>query len=291
MNASIATTTKLGFEVKLENKAKQTCFRNYVNKPYFLKMHRAASLCITLLFCAGRMSVNAQLNGHGINVTINPMTADQTKLVDPTQMDILRIAHSTMEPNIQMFMDRELVSSFNYTIACSDLTSKYTMVVTSNNQKIIRVPETKFAISCTNASLRDSNMTSNMEYNIATYAVDGQIDVKLMSGVIGYVDLEFTLSSESLHDLNDNETISNETESYDVVVIRKLRPVDRIFRIVVYCVQVFVLTGFGAKLDLQVVKETLRRPIAPGIGFCCQYIMMPLVSAVQNRVTVRPQHF
>ena len=36
--------------------------------------------------------------------------------------------------------------------------------------------------------------------------------------------------------------------------------------------------GMGCKIDLDVVKEVLRRPIAPTIGFCCQFIVMPLVS-------------
>lgn len=40
---------------------------------------------------------------------------------------------------------------------------------------------------------------------------------------------------------------------------------------------IFANIGMGCKIDLDVVKEVLRRPIAPSIGFCCQFIVMPLV--------------
>merc|ERR1712135_66025 len=36
----------------------------------------------------------------------------------------------------------------------------------------------------------------------------------------------------------------------------------------------------GCTLDMDVVKETLKRPIGPSIGFCCQYLFMPLVVIV-----------
>lgn len=35
--------------------------------------------------------------------------------------------------------------------------------------------------------------------------------------------------------------------------------------------------GFGCKLDLGIVKECLKKPVAPGIGFGCQYLVMPLL--------------
>lgn len=188
--------------------------------------------------------------------------------------DIFHVVHSRLEPRIKMFMDEELVAYFNYTLACQDLTSDYTITVTSDNPKVLIVSETTVSISCTNATMYDANTTSHKIFANASYILDGNFDVKLRSGLIGYDQLNFQLSE----DLAGNETAVEETDTYDVIVIRYMRPVDKIFRAAVYCVQIFTLIGFGAKLDLDVVKECLRRPIAPGIGFCCQYIMMPLVS-------------
>ena len=34
----------------------------------------------------------------------------------------------------------------------------------------------------------------------------------------------------------------------------------------------------GCAMDLKVVKETLKKPIGPMIGFICQYIFMPLIA-------------
>ena len=246
-------------------------------------MHNVALLRVTLLFYTtltlskSRANVGPDIFVNGVN-----KTSDFRYEIEVEKSDILHIIRSTLEPHIQMYMDHELMASFNYTVACQDMTSNYIMTVKSNNRKILRVPETKVIISCGNATAHDTNLTSNTDLTDTAYVVDGSLDVKLMSGNIGYDHLEFTLSDETP---NSNETETEQTESYDVRVIRKLRPVDRIFRVVVYCVQVLVLCGFGAKLDFKVVKETLRKPIAPGIGFCCQYIMMPLVS-IQRRFNV-----
>ena len=187
--------------------------------------------------------------------------------------NIFEVVQASLEPRIKMFMDRELVSSFNYTLACQDLTSYYELKVTSDNPKVLRIPETSFSISCANASFTGVSLTSHAGITNFSYVIDGSFDIKLMSGLIGYDTIKFQLTEET----DVNETTTEETDTYDVVVIRKMRPVDRIFRIAVYCVQIFTLIGFGSKLDLKIVKECLRRPIAPAIGFCCQYLMMPLV--------------
>ena len=72
--------------------------------------------------------------------------------------------------------------------------------------------------------------------------------------------------------------VVGQSEPGRFAVIRPQRPVDRAF---VYTVAILVSIAFvnmGCTLDLDVVKATLKRPIGPIIGFCCQYIFMPLVS-------------
>lgn len=74
----------------------------------------------------------------------------------------------------------------------------------------------------------------------------------------------------------DKELVA-ESKPGNVTVIRTPRPVDRAF---IYTVAVLVSVAFvnmGCMLDLEIVKETLKKPIGPVIGFCCQYIFMPLV--------------
>ncbi|ESO95075.1 hypothetical protein LOTGIDRAFT_93838, partial [Lottia gigantea] len=63
-----------------------------------------------------------------------------------------------------------------------------------------------------------------------------------------------------------------------VTVIKTKRLIDHIFR---FCISFMLITttiGFGCKTDLDVVKESLKRPIAPGIGVICQYLLMPLIA-------------
>ena len=182
--------------------------------------------------------------------------------------DTFELLRSTGEPELRMYMDRDTVVMFNYSIRCKDVTSDYVMSVSPKRTKVIIVPKLSKRHSCSNASLEDGNMLK---------VIRGTVDVIVSSGVIGKEKIEFQLFAEN--DVNANTTI---VQTYNVVVIRKLRPVDTIFRVVVYCVQVFVLTGFGAELDIQVVKQTLRKPVAPAIGFCCQYLVMPLVSVVKS---------
>lgn len=76
------------------------------------------------------------------------------------------------------------------------------------------------------------------------------------------------------------DPLYEETSSveYKVAVIRKERAVDRMFLGLVAVLVVLGSIGIGCKVDLAVVKEVLIHPVAPIIGFCCQYVIMPLVS-------------
>ena len=65
---------------------------------------------------------------------------------------------------------------------------------------------------------------------------------------------------------------------YAVIVLRPERAVDMLFKVGVVILVVVINVGMGSKLDLQVVKDTLRRPFSPITGLCSQFLIMPLVS-------------
>lgn len=74
----------------------------------------------------------------------------------------------------------------------------------------------------------------------------------------------------------DKELVA-ESQPSKMSIIRLPRAVDKAF---IYTVAVLVSVAFinmGCMLDLEIVKATLKKPIGPAIGFCCQYIFMPLV--------------
>jgi len=67
---------------------------------------------------------------------------------------------------------------------------------------------------------------------------------------------------------------------YHVSVVRKQRLIDHLFLGLVSVMVICANVGMGCKIDMAVVKEVLRKPIAPVIGFSCQYLIMPLVSVL-----------
>ena len=80
----------------------------------------------------------------------------------------------------------------------------------------------------------------------------------------------------SLHSSAENRSISYGSR-YEVVVVRAERAIDVVFNVVVILLVFLVNLGLGCKTEVSVIKEVLRRPIAPITGFCSQFIIMPLV--------------
>lgn len=80
--------------------------------------------------------------------------------------------------------------------------------------------------------------------------------------------------------LDNNTTNSSSPQILNVTVTRKKSILDIIFIISVTTMMALSYIGMGCAIDLQVVKEVLKKPVAPSIGFCCQYLLMPLVSSL-----------
>ena len=59
--------------------------------------------------------------------------------------------------------------------------------------------------------------------------------------------------------------------------MRERRLVDTIFHKVAVGMILLINFGFGCEIDMGIIWGHLRRPIAPGIGFLCQFLIMPLV--------------
>ncbi|XP_070178201.1 sodium/bile acid cotransporter 5-like [Littorina saxatilis] len=81
------------------------------------------------------------------------------------------------------------------------------------------------------------------------------------------------MASEDIDDVTVHEL-----QKHVVTVMRVMRPVDYAFRIILYGFVILNTVGMGCKTEVSVVKEVLRKPIAPAIGFLCQYLLMPLIA-------------
>ena len=65
---------------------------------------------------------------------------------------------------------------------------------------------------------------------------------------------------------------------YRVSVIRVDDAMNTVFLVMVAMLVICINIGMGCKVDTTIVKEVLRRPSSPVIGFLCQFLVMPLVS-------------
>lgn len=82
---------------------------------------------------------------------------------------------------------------------------------------------------------------------------------------------------------NSNET-EQVKEKLDVIVMRHKRTIDHVFTGTVALLVSILYINFGAALDLKVVKSILLRPVGPVIGFCGQFLLMPLIAYVLGKI-------
>lgn len=68
------------------------------------------------------------------------------------------------------------------------------------------------------------------------------------------------------------------TAKVSVVVTRKQRVIDTIFTASVAILVSLIYINFGCAVNWGEFKQILQKPIGPAIGFCGQFILMPLVS-------------
>ncbi len=68
------------------------------------------------------------------------------------------------------------------------------------------------------------------------------------------------------------------TDSRNVIIKAPERLIDKFLQVYIVCFSMSVSLLMGIMLDLQVIKRIIKIPIPVLIGFCSQYIFMPLLS-------------
>ncbi|XP_067943394.1 ileal sodium/bile acid cotransporter-like [Watersipora subatra] len=109
-------------------------------------------------------------------------------------------------------------------------------------------------------------------YNVPCNQTSGTngtgVQAKLHALVIGFVTL--TISDAEMGD---------EYMDYYVGVKRPDKQIkDTIFLVGIIILSIFNTFCFGINLDLTKVKYYIKKPSAPIIGICCQFVLMPLIS-------------
>lgn len=95
----------------------------------------------------------------------------------------------------------------------------------------------------------------------------------------------FTIEGIFLGNTNvyvQRKNLLNETNNFEnklpVTITREVRAIDHAFTGSIILLVSILYINFGAALDLTQLKGILRKPIGPAIGFCGQFLFMPLVS-------------
>jgi len=87
-------------------------------------------------------------------------------------------------------------------------------------------------------------------------------------------------ANAKLVDLNKESKDLEQSKDFKlpVSVVRKKTIQSKLFSYSVAVLVSLAYINMGCAMDLKVVKDTLKKPIGPMIGFICQYICMPLIA-------------
>lgn len=106
----------------------------------------------------------------------------------------------------------------------------------------------------------------------------GTVNILIKGNLPGRATLYFCAATNSNNSSVSIKSCDSQDLSYKLYVERKERPIDIAFNVVVILLVVMTNIGMGAKIDFDVVKTELKRPIAPAIGLCCQFLIMPMIA-------------
>jgi len=125
------------------------------------------------------------------------------------------------------------------------------------------------------ASLQIEEQENDKEVflNVNDLEKDGAQSWKTMFSITGKF-LGFTEIKAELK--KDTKILAQDTMK--VSVVRKKTIQSKLFSYSVAILVSLAYINMGCAMDLEVVKQTLKKPVGPLIGFICQYFIMPLLS-------------
>ncbi|RUS73693.1 hypothetical protein EGW08_018540, partial [Elysia chlorotica] len=108
------------------------------------------------------------------------------------------------------------------------------------------------------------------------------VNITITADLIGRTRLRFfslpVTNNEPVASGNSTTSAALLVHEIPVVILRNMRPIDFAFRIILFTLVGLSAIGMGCKTDLNIVKEVLKKPVAPAMGFVAQYLCMPLIA-------------
>jgi len=78
---------------------------------------------------------------------------------------------------------------------------------------------------------------------------------------------------------NDTMIVLNSSDVHmNIIVIRKPQLIDKIFVISVAILMSIIFINLGCAIDVEQLKQSVRKPIAPAVSFFAQFLILPIVS-------------
>lgn len=137
--------------------------------------------------------------------------------------------------------------------------SEHTIIVHSNNPDVIEVKNTE-------VWLKKEKDTQYYPESFNVYGV-----------FIGQTNVSVQIRRK--HDAEPEAT-----ENLNFIVIRKMSTLDIVFHVSVIGLITLMYVNFGAAFNWGALKENMRRPVVPILGFGIQVICMPLISFMLGRL-------
>lgn len=157
---------------------------------------------------------------------------------------------SLVRPNV--YLRRDNTTTVPMIIACLRSNSTEGFVkVRMDNTKVATVSPSRVNVSCSKEPIKSVNL-------------------KVKGVFIGKTTLRINTYNKSIAELGE--------QSIPVVIMVKNRMLTGIFIVCVIFFMLLLNFGFGCKLEIDVIKEILKKPIPVLIGFLCQFTIMPLVN-------------
>merc|ERR1711892_680086 len=118
-----------------------------------------------------------------------------------------------------------------------------------------------------------------MELDVSGKERDWSISVNVTGTFLGFTSIKSAVE-ETLKDGSVIAKHSDQPLQLTVTRSKAKKTASKIFGYSVAALISFAYINFGCALDLNVMKEVLRKPIGPAIGFVTQFIFMPICSFI-----------
>nr|CAD7202123.1 unnamed protein product [Timema douglasi] len=177
-----------------------------------------------------------------------------------TQTTTNKIWDVVFDPEKVVDLNKDTVATVSFTttdLTREDVDTGVVMVVADGNGWVANPepPDKRFVLS--NESVKGLSWSSS--FNVT-------------GNFLGYAILRLQL-------IGRDGVLVKESRPLQVTVVRGVRVIDTLFTFTVAILVSIIYINFGCALEWSIFKKTVKKPVGPAIGFCSQFLFMPLRSS------------